>query len=159
MTEWQYLLLFLYMVKGERIRARREQLGMTQKELAEKLGFSNYASIWKIEKGERNLPANRIQAAAAALDTTVDYLFGITDNPDPVKPQAFKTPEEFEKARAAAAENKGTQHKVTYKADGTVQHEIIGFDDKLVRAYHAAPEKDQKTVRLVLDIDENGDKQ
>ena len=53
-----------------RIRERRKQLGMTQEELATKMGFKTKGSISKIESGERNLPTSKIKQFAKILDTT-----------------------------------------------------------------------------------------
>ena len=40
----------------ERIRRRREELGLSQDELAKKLGYKSRSSINKIEKGENDIP-------------------------------------------------------------------------------------------------------
>lgn len=150
---------------GERIKELRKKAGLTQQELAEKLGYVSKVSINQIETGQRPLPAGKVIDTAKALNTSVNYLFGITDDPSPnAKPLAYDTPEEFWKARQAIidrleTEHK-TEHKVTHSASGSVYHEVIysTFDQKLAAAYHAAPDKDQTAVRVVLDIDENGDK-
>ena len=63
-----------------RIRERRKQLGMTQEELATKMGFKTKGSISKIEAGERNLPTSKIKLFAEVLDTTPAYLMGWEDN-------------------------------------------------------------------------------
>lgn len=63
-----------------RIRERRKQLGMTQEELATKMGFKTKGSISKIEAGERNLPTSKIKQFAEVLDTTPAYLMGWEDN-------------------------------------------------------------------------------
>ena len=63
-----------------RIRERRKQLGMTQEELASKMGFKTKGSISKIEAGERNLPISKIKLFAEILDTTPAYLMGWEDN-------------------------------------------------------------------------------
>ena len=41
---------------GDRIKSRREELGLTQDDLALKLGYKSRSSINKIEKDGRNLP-------------------------------------------------------------------------------------------------------
>ena len=61
---------------GERIKNRREALGMTQEELALKLGYSSRSSINKIESNERNLKQSKIKAIADALGTTPGYIMG-----------------------------------------------------------------------------------
>ncbi len=61
---------------GKKIKQRREELGMTQEELAEKTGYKDRSSINKIEKGGNNLPQTKIVAFAQALNTTPSYLMG-----------------------------------------------------------------------------------
>lgn len=64
----------------ERIRMRREELNLSQDELAKKLGYKTRSSINKIEKGINDIPQSKIKAFAIALDTTPEYLMGWTDN-------------------------------------------------------------------------------
>lgn len=61
---------------GERIKARREQLQLSQDELAKKLGYKSRSSINKIEMDSRNLTQSKIKAIADALDTTPSYIMG-----------------------------------------------------------------------------------
>lgn len=67
---------------GERIKQRREELGMTQQELANKLGMSHRSAIAKVENGSRNVAESKIAAYAEALETTKNWLKGI-EGPDP----------------------------------------------------------------------------
>jgi transcriptional regulator with XRE-family HTH domain len=60
----------------DRIRKRREELGLTQEDLAKKMGYKSRTSINKIEQGKNDLPTSKIVEFAAALDTTIDYLMG-----------------------------------------------------------------------------------
>ncbi len=64
------------MTIGERVSVRRKELGMTQEELAQKLGYSGRSSITKIEKGVQQLTQSKIKQIANALDTTTDYIMG-----------------------------------------------------------------------------------
>lgn len=64
---------------GNRIKAKREQLGITQSELAKKVGYTSHFSIAKIESGVIDLPQSKIEAIAAALQTIPAYLMGWTD--------------------------------------------------------------------------------
>lgn len=60
----------------KRIKSRREELHMSQDELAKKLGYKSRSSIQKIEKGENDIPQSKIIAFASALITTPEYLMG-----------------------------------------------------------------------------------
>lgn len=64
------------MEKGERIRSRREALGMTQTELADALSTTKQ-NIYKYENGIiSNIPSDKIEAMAEILKTTPAYLMG-----------------------------------------------------------------------------------
>lgn len=69
------------MTIGDRIKSRRIQLGMTQEELALKLGYKSKSSINKIEIGVQDLPQKKIVAFAKALETTPAELMGWVDPP------------------------------------------------------------------------------
>lgn len=60
----------------DRIRERRLELGMTQDELADKVGFKTKGSVCKLETGDRSIPIGRLRKLAEALETSVDYLIG-----------------------------------------------------------------------------------
>lgn len=60
----------------KRIRARREELGISQEELAKRMGYKSRSSINKIEKGENDIPQSKIIAFAQALRTTPESLMG-----------------------------------------------------------------------------------
>ena len=61
---------------GKRIKARREELGLSQEELAVKAKFASRSSINKIESGNRELTQQRIKDIADALMTTPSYIMG-----------------------------------------------------------------------------------
>lgn len=61
---------------GQRIKSRRLELGLTQEELAKKLGYSHKSSIGKIENGNNDITQSKVVEFAHALDTNVAYLMG-----------------------------------------------------------------------------------
>lgn len=61
---------------GKRIRSRREELGMTQEELASKLGYKSKTTIAKIENGTNDIVQSKVIDFAQVLDTTPAYLMG-----------------------------------------------------------------------------------
>ena len=65
----------------KRIRARREELGISQEELARRMGYKSRSSINKIEKGENDIPQSKIVAFAKALRTTPEALMGWEQSP------------------------------------------------------------------------------
>ena len=62
----------------ENIKRKREELRMTQAELAVKTGYADKTMISKIEKGVIDLPQSKIQLFADALNTTPRDLMGWT---------------------------------------------------------------------------------
>ena len=67
----------------KRIKKRRIELGLSQEELAKRLGYKSRSSINKIELGENDIPQSKIAKFAKALETTEVYLLGFEDDPDP----------------------------------------------------------------------------
>lgn len=68
---------------GERIKLRREELNMSQDELAKKVGYTSRSSIAKLETNANGMKQSKIIKFAEALETTPSYLMGWTDNPEP----------------------------------------------------------------------------
>lgn len=64
------------MTKGERIKQRREQLGISQTELAECIGTSKQ-NLYKYENDIiTNIPSDRVEALAKRLNTSPAYIMG-----------------------------------------------------------------------------------
>ena len=66
----------------ENIKNRRNALGMTQQELAEKMGYTNRSSIAKIETGAVDLSQSKIIQFAKVLETTPSELMGEVEYTD-----------------------------------------------------------------------------
>ncbi len=69
------------MLLYERIKSRREELGLSQEELAHRIGYKDRSSIAKIESGVNDITQSKIKAIADALDTTPSYLMGWEESP------------------------------------------------------------------------------
>ncbi|MGO1120392.1 helix-turn-helix domain-containing protein [Rhodovibrionaceae bacterium A322] len=66
---------------GQRIRHRRTQLGLTQQQLAEKVGVT-YQQAHKYEKGINRISAGRLFQLAQALAVEVGYFYeGLENTP------------------------------------------------------------------------------
>ena len=61
---------------GQRIKSRREALGMSQQELAELVGYKSRSSINKIELGKNDILQSTIKRIASVLNCTPSYLMG-----------------------------------------------------------------------------------
>lgn len=60
------------------IKIRRKALGLSQEELAKKMGYTSRSTIAKIESGRNDIPQSKIKAFAEALDTTPTVLLGLS---------------------------------------------------------------------------------
>jgi transcriptional regulator with XRE-family HTH domain len=65
---------------GDRIKMRREELDMSQSELARRVGYTSRSTITKIERDGNGISQDKIVAIAKALKTTPSYLMGWTDD-------------------------------------------------------------------------------
>ena len=60
-----------------RVRLRREELGLSQEQLAQRMGYRSKSSITKLEKGVNDIPQSKVEEFAAALETTPAWLMGL----------------------------------------------------------------------------------
>ena len=63
---------------GDAVRSRREQLGLTQEDLADKAGIHR-TYLSDIERGSRNLSLINIERVAAALELPISGLFQLVE--------------------------------------------------------------------------------
>lgn len=66
---------------ADRVRIRREELGLNQTELAQKMGYTSRSSINKIENG-RAVSQKLIVRLAEALEVSPAYLMGWDEKPE-----------------------------------------------------------------------------
>lgn len=64
------------MTIGERIKERRIELKLTQRELATKMGYSHHSTLARIEAGKVDVSQTRIVQFSKALDVSIAYLMG-----------------------------------------------------------------------------------
>ncbi len=65
---------------GDAVRARREELGLTQEDLADRAGIHR-TYLSDIERGTRNVSLVNIERVAAALVVTMSDLFARVERP------------------------------------------------------------------------------
>lgn len=68
---------------GKRIKDRRIEIGMTQDELAKRMGYTSKTTISKIELGRNDIPQSKIVQFADVLKTTPTFLMGWDDERQP----------------------------------------------------------------------------
>ena len=82
---------------GNRIKIKREELGLSQAELAKKLGYSSRSAIAKIEREASDIPYTKIAEFANVLNTSINYL---------VNGEKYYLNKDTEEIAKAAYENK-----------------------------------------------------
>ncbi len=58
---------------SNKVKKRRLSLGLSQEDLAKKLGYKSKTTINKIESGVNDIPRKKINDFAVALETTPEY--------------------------------------------------------------------------------------
>jgi transcriptional regulator with XRE-family HTH domain len=71
---------------GARIAARRAALGLTQGDLADRLGLASPETISRYERGEREPRVSTLSRIAEALGVHVNTLVADDDDPPPAAP-------------------------------------------------------------------------
>ena len=119
---------------GKRVRHRRWMVGMTQQQLAEKVGIK-FQQIQKYETGMNRVSASRLWDIAHALEVPISFFFeGLSE--DLPKVNDVETPAEGE----------------------SVHGDILGNREalELVRSYYAIPESQRKRLfdlaRVLSDV-------
>ena len=130
----------------KRIRARREGLGISQEELAKRMGYKSRSSINKIEKGENDIPQSKIAAFAKALRTTPESLMGWEQstapasddlpNISPTVTPSWKNQRNADRILLISSPN---------SSDSSNFHAIYAFTRSGTRTRHFSPSK--KSVR------------
>lgn len=82
------------MTTADRIRQRRLELGLTQLELAKRLGFSTKAAVSKIECQGDNVTLKNVEKFAYALHCAPAYLMGWSDEKYDNEPTYHETANE-----------------------------------------------------------------
>jgi len=116
---------------GKRVRHRRWLVGMTQQQLAERVGIK-FQQIQKYETGANRVSASRLWDIAEALDVDVSFFFGGFD----------------EETVVSAEEDMGS----------SVPADLLGDKEALdlVRSYYAIPENQRRRLfelaRVLSDV-------
>jgi len=66
---------------GERIRARRKEIGISQQALAEKLGLT-FQQVQKYERGMNRVSASKLYETAQVLSVSIEWFFLGLDTPE-----------------------------------------------------------------------------
>lgn len=112
----------------ENIRNRRIALGMTQSELADKMGYTNRSSIAKIENGAVDLSQSKIVQFAKVLETTPGELMG--DVQTDGHPAEYYEDATVAKVAEMLRTNPGA--RATFDALSNMKQEDVDFVQRLI---------------------------
>ena len=126
------------MAFNEQLRARRQELGLTQKELANAAGLGVRAIAY-LESGQRYPTADTARKLAEALNTSVDYLLSGADTYIAEERGGIKAARDVD---ALVSEVRGMF------AGGTLSEDALdGVMKSISEAYWEAKEKNKKYLR------------
>ena len=111
---------------GKRVRHRRWMVGMTQQQLAEKVGIK-FQQIQKYETGMNRVSASRLWDIAEALAVPVSYFF-----------------DGMEAGEASPAEDGATTVDVAKAPPGDILADKEALE--LIRSYYAIPENQRRRL-------------
>lgn len=113
---------FLYEF-GQRIKKLRILKGMTQEELAQKMGYTSRSTINKIEKGLIDIPQSKIEEFSKILNVTPWGLMGWNDV-DWHKKVSFRLTEKNFKMKILKSED-DELYKLIYNFDNDLEVTLI----------------------------------
>ena len=67
---------------GQRFKYLRQRAGLTQKEVAARLGYNTHTTIFKIETGRQEIPITMVPAVCKALSCSPFELLGLRPEGD-----------------------------------------------------------------------------
>lgn len=119
---------------GNRIRLRRNMLGMSQEKLGESLGIT-FQQIQKYEKGANRVGASRLQAIATIMSVPPSFFFEGVPGSDQPSPSGLAEDSSINSAMEFSLSSEGLQLNRAFAkiADAKVRRKIID----LVRALGA----------------------
>ena len=133
---------------GERIKQIRNDLGMSQDELAKKVGYRSRSSIQKIE-ASRNLPLRKVTKMAIALGCTESYLMGWTNDPHSVTASGH-TPGEV--VICAPVEKERSSRKINELLKDKTPEEQAEIVDLLTKLLSIPPEGRSHLLELLKSL-------
>ena len=90
---------------GNKIKEERNRLHLTQETFSEQIGISrNY--LWEIEAGRKAPALNTLYNLGVALNVSIDYLLGISDEKKSINGNLPTTERDLEIARIMKSLNK-----------------------------------------------------
>jgi transcriptional regulator with XRE-family HTH domain len=115
---------------GNRIRVRRQLIGMSQEKLGELLGIT-FQQVQKYEKGSNRISASRLFYAAKTLGVPVQFFFD--DLPGLEAAGGFGEPREEDSVMSSLMNAEGVAIAKAFRdADSTAKRKLIAGMAKLI---------------------------
>lgn len=115
---------------SDNLRRRRLELGISQEELAEMVGYRSRSSISKLESGSADISQSKLRLLANVLNITPEELIGVSI--DPMKASVAGTSENGRSGKVVAliqAGGKSTRNMLS------IPNQFVNVDDKPVIVY------------------------
>ncbi len=64
---------------GAKIKQKRLELGMSQREFSKKVGYTDHSIVTRIESGQVDLPLSKLKKISEVLDVSVPWLMGMDE--------------------------------------------------------------------------------
>lgn len=116
---------------GTRIKERRIELGMSQDELAEKMGYKSRSTITKIEKGINDVVQSNIVKFSEVLNTSIAYLMGWDNDEEDTRKKIDVTTDIL--IRMEKDKNFSDLIKILYKMDDSKIVAVKAMLDSLIQ--------------------------
>lgn len=111
---------------ADNLKKRRLQMGLSQEELARRVGYSSRSSVAKLEAGTSSATTQKLQKLAQVLDISVDELIGSGDTIPSVSPAQNETCKTVVLIQAGGKSTRNIMN---------VPNQFITIDDKPVIIY------------------------
>lgn len=137
------------MTVGDRIRIRRERLGMTQDELAKKLGHSSRSTVSKAEKWGNDITTWKVKRYAEALDCSFEYLMGWEDKVE--KREGAPSGLDVDAIASVLAKKMSEEGYYVYPAAAQEAQELFENEDMRL-LFDAAKDSKPEDLRMAADL-------
>ncbi len=121
---------------GQKLRTRRNMLGMSQTKLADALGLT-FQQVQKYEKGTNRMGASRLQQISRILDVPVEFFFEGLQHQQKQNGQSDAPSLQYVSDYLASADGLQLTRAFTQISDVSIRRSIVRLIERI-----AAPEDD-----------------
>ena len=136
-----------YMTVADRIRQKREELHLSQEELARKIGNKDKSTISKIEKSGNDISMKNIKRISEALGVSSQYLMGWEESSKELRKEIIHN--EFLISEAKLKGNKELLKELQEKGDYLSYKYSQQYDNYLATKFEDNSEKEEKTQKAL----------